>query len=286
MRSLRTILALAALSVSYAGVGEAIIAPPHHYTKEPSAGPSIRVLVAYDLPKAMVGVEGSFHLMDPNKNSMIGRRIKGSERTLQPQTGGLRWGELFPGMYQLVFVPENSKSFIMVDGVRYKGNVTFYDVDGSLSVVAEMPIEYFIAGQLSHQLANEQLDPEAIAALAIAARSNAYYLAEHPRSTYFDVDARNIRFAVDDTSTGGSAQQAVTATRFMVLTEPVAGSSEVNVPAIEWTKGQNAPTSGARTIRVSEASSLAQSGAHAAKILEQVFPGTTIQRMYDDEASK
>jgi stage II sporulation protein D len=249
----------------------------HAYTQERARLPSIRVLVAHDIPKAMLEVQGSYNLRDPHEGTVLGRHLQGKQRQIEPLNTGLKWGEEFPAVYQLQVLPSSPESAVIVDGVEYHGNVTFYDVGGALSVVHEVPIEEFVLSQLAGQAG--QLPEEALAALAIAARSQAYYLADHPRNAYWDVDAMTSGYQGD--AVGEMAvdiQRAVNGTKFMVLTQPTDGGQAITVVPTKWTT-ENGSSSGQRVLTTPAAAAMAENGADAAKILAHVYPGASLRRL-------
>ena len=195
--------------------------------------PSIKVLVAHDVPKAILEVKGSYNMLDPNDNTILGRRLVGKRRLLEPMYTGLKWGEEFPAIYQLQIVPTSADSVVVVDGVSYRGTMTFFDVGGTLSIVHELPIEEFVLSQLANQ--SGTLPEEALAALAIAARSQAYYMSEHPRNEFWAVDAMTSGYQGDEIAEQAfDVQRAVQGTKFMVLMQPLAGSGTATVLPAKW----------------------------------------------------
>lgn len=259
-------------------VAEAALASHHAYTCERASLPSIRVLVAHDIPNATLEVQGSYNLQDPHDGTNLGRRLHGKQRCIEPLYIGLKWGEEFPGRYQVQVQPSSPESAVIVNGVTYYGNVTFYDVAGTLSVVHELPIEEYVMSQLANQ--SGELPDEALAALAIAARSQAYYLSQHPRNAYWDVDAMTAGYQGDEVvAEAYDVQRAVKGTRYMVLTQPSAGTDGINVLSTKWSADANISGAGQRVLATQVASTMAASGADAARILAQAFPGVSIRRI-------
>lgn len=254
----------------------------HHYTRERAQAPTIRILVANDIPQANLQVVGNYNLVDPHQGNILGRRMYGKQRVIEPLPSGLKWGEEFPAIYQLKFVPGSPETNIIVNGTAYRGNVTIYDIGGTISIINEVPIEEYVAGHLAAHV-NEMLPEEAFAALAIAARSNAYYQAIHPQNRYWDVDASVVGYEGDvNLSEDHLAQQAVNATRFMVLTQPNNSPGDVDVVLAPWS--QDPATGKAKdALQVSDAAAQADAGNHAAQILQSRFPVAVIQRIYDNQ---
>lgn len=268
------LIALGSLQVSSA---EAAVNTHQAYIAARAQQPSIRVLVAHDVPKAMLEVKGSYNIMDPNEDSILARRLYGKRRMLEPLYTGLKWGEEFPAVYQLQIVPTSAESVVVVDGVSYRGTVTFFDVGGTLSIVHELPIEEFVLSQLANQ--SGALAEEALAALAITARSQAYYMAEHPRNEFWAVDAMATGYQGDEIAEQAyDVQRAVQGTRYMVLMQPLAGPG-AGIATVLPAKWSTEAVKEPRTLSVQTAANLATAGADAAKILSQAFPGASIQRI-------
>lgn len=248
------------------------------FTKERRQAPVMRILIGHKLPNAQLEVKGNYNLIDPYQGVILGNRLYGKSRLIEPLATGLKWGEEFPGLYQLKVLPSGPQSLVIVNGVPYQGNVTFYDVGGAISIVNELSVEEYLTTQLANQT-NSKLPDEALAAIAIAARSQAYYQMSHPKSAHWDVDAQNVGYkGARQTSRTLDVEAAVNATRFMVLTQPQR-SGEIEIFPALWAVGEDSPPNSA-TLVATQAILKAQSGAHAAQILEQTFPGTFLQRIY------
>lgn len=277
--NVRMILPCLALSLYASTPGQAIIPGHQHvFANEVSRPPNIRVLIIHDVPSANLEIQGGYTLSDPYHGNSVGRRLHGKQRVIEARPMGLRWGEEFPGLFQLKITPSGPDSTIFVDGIPYRGTVTFYDIGGTLSAVNELPVETYVAAQLGAQ--QSMLPPEAFAALAIAARSQAYYQSNHPKNPYWDVDAQASRYSGErDGEVAEAAIAAVNGTSYMVLTQ---GENVQNQPEIypaQWAPTVNSSVKGLAVLSATEASLLAERGVNAAQILEKTFPGTSLQRM-------
>lgn len=239
---------------------------------------TIKVLIVHDKPGVVLEVKGKYSLYDPNRNKHISTRFLGKRRFVQAVTDGIRWGEEFPGVYQLLIVPEEKTMTTVVDGVNYKGSLYIYHVDGAISIVNEIEIDDYLNSILS-TTHPEQMTEEMAAAVAIAARTNALYFAENPRSPYWSVDADVVGYqgesAVNERL---SSVQAVDATKQMVMSQSKNHEGLHPFPA-DWVLSAAQSRSEAKLALISlqEAESLAKKGNHAAEILKKAFPGTSIQ---------
>lgn len=248
--------------------------------KEKAMPPSIRILLAHDLEGVHLEVKGMYSLYDPYSNSHLSTRFIGKSRYIQAVGDGLKWGEAFPGLYQLQIKPEEETTVTWIEGKPYAGSSYIYDIGGTISVVNQLSIENYIR-LLPYQADYGSLHPEVLAAIAIVARTNAYYQASNPRNTYWAVDAQKVGYE-GLKQEPAPIDQAINATRYMIMSRtgvyeglatPFAAEFE-GVPSIG--KGKEVENS---KISLQEANEMAQRGEHAAQIIGRAFPGTTIMMM-------
>lgn len=284
LRTLLLALAILPFSASvHAGVWDSIV---NTFTITKPKAPSIRVLIAYDVEKATLEVKGKYSLWDPNEDKndpskkereiTLLPRFAGKIRDVEATHEGIKWGETFPGTYQLKVLSETPSTALFVDNKEYKGNLYIYDVEGSLGIVNQTPIEDYLRSILA-DYDQYHLHPEALASVAIAARTNAYFQANNPKNTYWAVDAKKVGFnGLSDVSP--EINEAVRATRHMIMSstgvyEKVATPfpSQFNTTTIPATK--DAVVS---KISLEEVNKMAKNGEHAAQILAKAFPNTQI----------
>lgn len=243
---------------------------------ETCVGPTIRVLVGHNLEKVNLGVDGPYSLFDPNRNCYLSSRFVGKCRAMESLSDGLRWGESFPGIYQLKISPDQSSSMIQLDGVSYPGAMYVYDIHGMISLVNQAPLDDYVRSLLgSEEL--DALQPEVLAALVIVARTNAYYQSANPKTSFWAVDGEKEGYhgIVNDHP---KVDQAVAITRHMVMSRTgVYEGVSTPFPA------QFGPYTPILTknlivsqITLEEAEGMARNGSHAAQILAKAFPGTYI----------
>lgn len=250
--------------------------------KEQDRGNIIRVRIMHEVPQLQLEIQGSYLLMNPDDNAILSRRIHGKSGTLQPLLTGLKWGEEFPGLYQIKIIPTQSDTEIRLNGRPYTGNLTIYDVGNVLSVVNDLFVEDYVADLLTHSVSGEE-PAEALAALAIAARSTAFYQAQHPRNPYWDIDGSTVGYPAPtdfalSPAAMTAAQQALRATRYMVLIDPTSVNDAFYAPwAIEAP-----PSEGNKKVALltqKAAVEGANKGLHAAQILHATFPTAMLQRI-------
>ncbi|MFI5342980.1 MAG: SpoIID/LytB domain-containing protein [Chlamydiales bacterium] len=243
--------------------------------------PNIRVLVEHDVEKIKVDVTGKYSLYDPYTNSHISSRFVGKSRDIQARGDGLKWGEAFPGLYQLKITPDDAAVWTIVDGQEYTGSVFIYDIGGTLSVVNQLPVEDYVRYLLVN-FPDRSLHSEVLAAVAIVARTNAYYQASNPKNTFWAVDASKVGYQ-GKYPVPKEIAKAVNATRYMIMSKtgiyegmatPFAGQFE-NMPL-----GSTAKDAAISKISLAEANAMAEKGEHAAQILGKAFPNSSIMLMH------
>lgn len=239
---------------------------------------TIKVLIVHDKPGVVLEVKGKYALYDPYKNKHISTRFLGKRKFIQAVSDGIRWGEEFPGIYQLLIIPDEKIMTTVVDGTEYRGSIYVYDVAGNISIVNEIELDDYLNSTLSTQYPGP-LSEEAAAAIAIAARTNALYFAENPKSPLWSVDANFVGYHGQSVVKQSSPiVQAIAATKQMVMSEPKNNIGNTPFPA-EWvlSAGQSKAEVKLALIPLQEVDNLAEKGSHAAEILKKAFPGTSIQ---------
>lgn len=255
------------------------------YFQKPKAvpPPMIKVLVVHDKPGAVLEVKGKYKIFDPHSKEHISTRFVGKRQYIQALRDGIKWGEEFPGVHQLVIIPDDKSTTTIIDGIEYKGSIYVYDVDGSISIVNLSFIEDYLSTLIASQF-REPMPEEALAAIIIAARTTAYYEAENPRTDFWDTDGREIK-----RSGPGAAKQQnnidrnLQATRYMVMTTTPTQNGQISPFIADW-KEPGKPKSAAQAlvsqISLSQAKEMAHKGEHAAQILSKAFPNTRIELIH------
>lgn len=177
----------------------------------------IRVLVADRVEAPTVEVTGRYRVMNVQTRKYISWGLLGKCYSMQPLETGLRWGEQFPGVYQLAIQPSDGRASVLVNGVQYRGTVLVYQVGDRISVVNEVPIDYYCKVVLADQFREPQ-SAEVMSALAIVARTNACWLAKRHSGTHFDVRADEVDYRGHSvTLAAPDVVAAVDDSRYMVM---------------------------------------------------------------------
>ena len=227
-----------------------------------SAPPTIKVLIVNQKPEVLLEVRGKYKIYDPLTMEHISTRFVGKRRYVQPLRQGLKWGEEFPGVFQLLIQPDDPRAIALVDGVPYRGSLYIYDVAGQIAIVNEVEIEKYLDALLSTQALNS-LPEETLGALAIASRTQAYYQANHPKSTYWAIEAGQVGYSGSQEK-NGTVEKALQTTKYLVMTR-----NEQTFNAI-WEETR---------LPLVEAGKLATRGDSAADILKKAFPDTSLKIM-------
>lgn len=253
-----------------------------HDQNEP---PTIKVLVIHNKDAVMIEVKGKYHIYDPNVSSKLSTRFVGKSYLMQPLMSGLKWGEEFPGIYQLYLLPAEPTTTIIVDGIEYRGAVYVYDIGGALSIVNEVPIEDYVSA-ISAKNAQVSTKHEALASLAIIERTKAYNQVQTGKNPYWHVEAQKVGYNGFATILPQSAmEQAITATRHMVMSSTGAYEGVVTPFDANWTASENEQNS-KQVLSVRWADAMADKGENAATILSKTFPNNSIRLIYQDDNSK
>ncbi len=252
------------------------------FQSQPQPEPKlIKVLLAHDVPGVMLETKGKYTVIDPLTNQQVVSRNSSKRKFIQPTAEGLRWGEEFPSFHQLKFLPESPQGTIIVEGLEYKGSVYVYNIHDKIFVVNEVDVEDYITSILSPEF-KEPMSQEALAAIVIAARTNALYSAQNPKSKFWSVDAAQtgyLGYAV--TTQQKKIDEVVKFTRNMVMSRTAAYEGVVTPfpanlsQALAGHKGKDSVI--LSKISLKEIETLAEGGEHAAQILAKAFPETSIQ---------
>lgn len=239
--------------------------------------PSIRVLLIHDVEGANLQIRGRYSLYDPYTSSHISSRFAGKSRYIQAMGDGLKWGESFPGLYQLKIEPDEDATLFTINGHDYEGFIYIYDIGGTISIVNQIPVEEYVRSVLV-DYQNQHLEPETLNALAIVARTNAYFQAVNPKNTYWAIDAQKVGFK-GRVAGNYAIEDATKQTRYMIMSRTGVYEGVATPFAVQFgnlSAGQSAKDIQVSKITLEEANNMAQKGEHAAQILAKAFPGATI----------
>lgn len=232
--------------------------------------PIIRVLLASHKPSFQIEVKGAHNVYDPYNGKKVEAAFLSSSYEMRPTSDGIVWGQSFPGVYQVVIVPDTADGVVIVDGIQYGGAVAFYQVENALSAVNWISLEDFTSSLVSVTMTPREREPkEALAAMIIALRSLAFNQILHSTNQFWDVRA-------DACGYKGRAimrldipfQEAMHSTKNIILEPKASEKKGVTLSDIEQLK---------KEIPYQQATELAEQGHDAAVILEKFMPNQQLQ---------
>lgn len=273
-KMLMALLGLIMLShAAHAGVWDSIA---NFFSKSSLyANDSLKILIVHDTPGVILEVKGKYKIYDPKTNSNMGKGFVGKRKYIQPLSDGIKWGEEFPGVFQIMIMPDDKSTTAIVDGIEYKGRIYVYDIGGSISVVNEIPFDEYVKTVLSPNL-QQPLPQEVLAALAITARTNAYYMKQNSHSDFWHVEAKQIGYQGYALSNPSALlDQAVKATHNMVMSiSSTPFLARWNIVDAGDLLSHIKPVDS--NISLDQAAMMAHQGDHAAQILKKAFPNAQV----------
>ncbi len=153
---------------------------------------NILILLGKNLGSAKLEVKGPYVITDPKNGAHITSSSNWKNQQLRPFADGIRWGEGFPGIHQIRVSPKKNGT-LFLNGMQYEGSLNIYKVEGKLFVVNDLPVESYLHSLLSQEFASP-LEGEVMSAIAIAARTTAYYHVQNSKETFWHVDAKDVGY--------------------------------------------------------------------------------------------
>ena len=154
---------------------------------------TLRVLVEKMAPATFLEVKGRHHIYNAVDGTLLSRGMLNKKHAVTLEEYGLNWGEKIPGVYRLRIVPLDNQTRILINGIQYRGCPEIHVSEGALNIITEVDIENFLKNTLSSQF-DKPLSPELMNAVAILARTHAYYLAAKNKDNPFDLDGTNFDY--------------------------------------------------------------------------------------------
>jgi stage II sporulation protein D len=195
--------------------------------------PVIKILLARDLKAADINVEGPYRIFNPIEETVVSYGLFGKNYQVNATVDGIKWGEEFPGVFQVAIVPANSKTKIFVNNISYPGTIYIYQVNGKINLINQVKIEDYLKATLPQEVGSN-MNEEAIAAAAIVARTDAYYQTLRYPKAYFHLEAKEIGYVGLNGIRDRSIDNSVDATRYLVLRQQDSNAYQGLFPAM-WT---------------------------------------------------
>ncbi|MBS0635712.1 MAG: hypothetical protein JSR37_09640 [Verrucomicrobia bacterium] len=225
-------------------------------------GPTIRIQLMSDTDGAQVEVKGAYNVFDPRTGKKLDSAYASSSYYMYPTVDGIKWGQEFPGIYQVLLVPDRPATTLLVGGTEYRGMAYLYQIKGTLGGVNEVSLEEFVRSMLSTHVPSDITEEEALAALSIALRTEALYWLAIANNQYWDVKASNVGYKGAALERHDDAfDHALKTSRDMVMKKM--GSDDL--VSVRWF------SAGESMAPVQEMQKLAKEGKDARAILERLF---------------
>ncbi len=184
----------------------------HNYKRE-----NIRVLLEKEATEALLEVRGPHYIFNPKDGSKIASGILGKRFVVRAVAAGLKWGQEFPGIHQMVIIPRSNETAILLNGIQYDGAIAVYQIEDKINLVNEIDVESYLKATLTNQF-NYPLENEAMAAIAIAARTSAYFQIIIGKNAFWHVDGKAIDYQGSALVISDSVvSKAVDATKNLIL---------------------------------------------------------------------
>jgi len=179
----------------------------------------IKVLLEENLEGALIDVQGSYKVYNPEKNKVISSGSKGKRYYLQTTETGLKWGEGYPGIYQIRIEPNDSESSILINGIQYKGSIEAYNINSKIQLVNILDVEDLLISVLSEHFFSKKYHSITYDALSIIARTNFYHAVAKNSNPYWDLLASEINYCgYASKGIHSDIERAIIATKNLILT--------------------------------------------------------------------
>lgn len=224
--------------------------------------PTIRVQLMADADGSQVEVKGAYNVFDPHTGQKLDSAYMSSSYYMYPTIDGIKWGQEFPGIYQILLVPDKTDTTLLVNGTEYRGMAYLYQIKGLLGGVNEVSLEEFVASILSTHVPSDITEQEALAALAIALRTEALYWLAIANNQYWDVKAGTVGYRGAAFERHDRAfEEALKSTKDLVMKK----MGQDDLVSVRWF------SAGETMAPVHEMQKLAREGKDARAILEKLY---------------
>lgn len=179
---------------------------------------TIKVLIEKDVDGALLEVKGPYRISNPETGKNLSSGRGGKRYYVFAKNEGLKWGEHFPGVYQLRIAPGNAETTMLLNGIQYRGAIEVYLIDNKLSFINEVTVESYLKSTLPNQM-TISLPPSVLDAVAIIARTDAYYTALVNHDAFYHIDGSKVNYQGYAVQFRNSdVERSIDNTRFLVMT--------------------------------------------------------------------
>lgn len=225
--------------------GEAVKTPTSPAISEVSVNTSsiVKVLIKDRAEGALIEVRGSYKVSDLAAGNVLSSGYRGRRFYLHPLKDGIKWGESFPGIYQIEITPTSPETTVLVDGLQYRGSIAIYQVDQMIHVVNHVTMDDYLKSTLSADFNGKTLKSPVFDAVAICARTRlCHTLAKH-KNRYWHIDAKESNYSGSSTiGLCSDVEKAIDRTKSTIMTY------QKNLFQAMWTENSAGKTASYSTI--------------------------------------
>ena len=203
---------------------------------------NIHVLLEKEITEALLEVRGPYYIFNPQDGTKLSSGILGKRFMVRPTESGIKWGQEFLGITQMIVLPRSDDCKILINGIQYDGAIAVYKVNGKINLINHVDVESYLKSILTAEF-QYPLETEAMAAVAIAARTSAYSQIITNITYFWHIDGKAIKYQGSALIIPDSTiSHAVDSTKNLILVNRDNGQ---NLPfAAPWTEhcgGKTAP---------------------------------------------
>lgn len=178
-----------------------------------------KVLLEENLEGVLIDVQGSYKIYNPENNKLITSGSRGKRNYLQTTETGIKWGEGFPGIYQIRITPVSEESSILINGIQFKGSIEAYNINSKIQIVNVIDVEDLLISVLSETFFADKYHNATFDALTIVARTNFYHAIAKNSNPFWDLLASEISYkGYAARGVSPAVERAVVATKNLILT--------------------------------------------------------------------
>ena len=187
-----------------------------------------------DVSEALLEVRGPYTIYNPQDGDKLASGILSKRFLVYGRDSGIQWGEHFPGYHQIYITPKDKNTAILINGKQYSGSIAVFQIGDKISIINDLPVEEYLKSTLANHF-SYPLEEEVMSAIAILARTNAYFQIQRNYHSFWHVNAKDVNYQGTALVVPKSAiEHAVDTTRDLILTQRYDDKSFAF--ATEWTE--------------------------------------------------
>lgn len=178
---------------------------------------TVKVLLHRQVSELTLEAKGRYDIYYPLDDTKVDSGVNSKRNLVTAGEYGIKWGEEYKGYHQLRFVPLDSQSYFLVNGIQYRGCIEVWRNEGKLNVINEVGVEPFLKSTLSSAFP-QPLHSEVMNAIAIVARTKAYFKGERNKQSSYHVTASEVGYQGAGIAIKQHVDRAVDSTYHAILT--------------------------------------------------------------------